>query len=222
MLLVKWTVKRFRFLASKLEILQLPWKQCSACQVSCRASFHPIFNRWALWSSEWCLLDHVICLQFNFKCIKVIWLDVFWVFCFCFCFCFFPEGDKMNCHLNICLVKEANWETVYLCMFFFPFWYLCLFLSIIKGRNTPGSQWERLWDSQPVNMASVCLILLSMFGVCVRIVCVHAHVCITRMSSWKDGSHLSTCSSWGTCLKCSWPLSSLHDNRTRGWGNRTC
>lgn len=101
----------------------------------------------------------------------------------------------MNCHLNICLVKAANWyETVYWRMLcFFPFWYLCLFLSLLLKEEIPlGSQWERLVRFRLTAMASVCLIPLSMFGVCVRVVCVHAHVCITRViiSGWKSPPHL--------------------------------
>lgn len=126
---------------------------------------------------------------------------VFWVF-------FFQKGiNELSSQHLFGKRSKLVWNCIYMHDFFFPFWYLCLFLSLLLKEEIPlGSQWERLVRFRLTAMASVCLILLSMFGVCVRIVCVHAHV--LHVSSCKDGSHLSTCSSWRTFLECSLALSS--------------
>lgn len=80
---------------------------------------------------------------------------------------------------------------IYAC-FILPFWYLCLFLSLLLKEEMPlESQWERLVRLGLTAMASVCLILLSVSGPCVRTVCVHAHVCIIHsLIIWRWASPL--------------------------------
>lgn len=89
----------------------------------------------------------------------------------------------MNCHLNICLEKEANlYKTVYLCMFYFSFLiYLPLPLSIIKGRNAPGKPMREVSETR-AHSHGFCLFhpAFCVWPLCKNCVCAHAHVCITH------------------------------------------
>lgn len=128
----------------------------------------------------------------------------------------------MNCHLNICLVKEANWyETVYLCMFFFSFLIsLPLPLSIIKGRNTPGKPMREVSEIQ-AHSHGFCLSHPAFYvwrlckncvraRACVYYTCHHVRMVVTSPLAAHE-EHASNVH--GHCHH--------HDNRTRGWGNRT-
>lgn len=69
-------------------------------------------------------------------------------------------------------------------------------------------------------MASVCLITLSMFGACVRIVCVHAHVCTTVCHHVRMvvTSPLAAHEEHSSNVHCH---CHHHDDRSRGWGSRS-
>lgn len=127
----------------------------------------------------------------------------------------------MNCHLNICLVKEANWyETVYLCMFFFSFLIsLPLPLSIIKGRNTPGKPVREVSEIQAhshgfcLSHPAFCVWRLCKTCVraraCMYYTCHHLRMVVTSpLAAYEEHSSNVHCH----CHH--------HDNRTRGWGNR--
>lgn len=99
---------------------------------------------------------------------------------FLFCFSFQKGLYELSSQHLFGKRSKLVWYVTY-AWYLLPFWYLYLFLSLLLKEETPlESQWERLVRLRLTAMASVCLILLSMFGVCVRTVCVHGHVCTTR------------------------------------------
>lgn len=90
----------------------------------------------------------------------------------------------MNCHLDICLVKEANWyEIVYIYIYMHDFFFsflmpLPLPLSVIKGRNTPGKPMREVSEIQ-AHSHGFCLShpAFYVWRLCKN--CVRARACIT-------------------------------------------
>lgn len=135
---------------------------------------------------------------------------------------FFPRRESMNCHLNICLVKEANWnETVYLCVFYFSFLIsLPLPLSIIKGRNAPGKPMREVSETW-AHSHGFCLShpAFCVWPLCKNCVCARACVYYTFCLHLKMGvaSPLATHEEPSSNAHC---RCHLHDN-SRGWGERS-
>lgn len=151
--------------------------------------------------------------------VKVIWLDVSFGFLFLFLF-FFQKGinELSSQHL---FGKRSKWyETVCTCMFFSLSGVSALLSLLLKEEIPLGSQWREVSEIQ-AHSHGFCLshpafyvwrlCKLCACSACVYYTCHHGRMVVTS----------PTCSSWGTCLKCSWPLSSPWQ-QDQGWGTGLC
>lgn len=124
----------------------------------------------------------------------------------------------MNCHLNICLVKETKrvWNCLFM-HFFLSDISASSSLPLLKEEIPLGSPWERLVRFRLTAMASVCLIALSMFGARV-IVCARACMCdMCHHVRMVVTSPLTAHEEHSSNVHCHCPH---HDDRSRGWGSR--
>lgn len=127
----------------------------------------------------------------------------------------------MNYHLNICLLKEANWyETVYLCVFYSFLISLPLPLSIIKGRNAPGKPMREVSETWAHSHGfCLCHPAFCVWPLCNNCVCARACVYYTFCHHLKMGvaSPLTAHEELSSNVHC---RCHFHDN-SKGWGNRS-